>query len=292
MTEKIVDKQPSEFPPQEQKQHTHGAEHEMSPRPKDTLDWYKGSSKLKDHVAIITGADSGIGRSVAVLFAREGANIANIYYQNDTDAEETKILVEKEGRKCLNLRGDIKDKQFCLQAVEKTYSEFKRIDILVNNSAIQVVKERIEDISEEQLDNVFKTNIYSMFYMTQGALKYIERSKNGSIINTTSINAWKGHPTLIDYTATKGAIVAFTSALSQNLIERKVRVNMVAPGPIWTPLNISSFDAEHVKNFGKQTPLGRAGEPEECAPCYVFLASPESSCITGQVIHVNGGIPY
>jgi len=289
---KVAEQQPKNIPNQQQEHDSHGTEHEMTPKPKYSLDWYKGSDKLKDHVAIITGGDSGIGRSVAVLFAREGADIVNIYYENDTDAQETKEMVEKEGRKCLNVKGDIKCKKFCTETVEKTYSEFKRIDILVNNAAIQMERENIEDISEEQLDDVFKTNIYSMFYFTQAALKYLEKSKNPSIINTTSINAWKGHPTLIDYTSTKGAIVGFTRSLALNLAKKKIRVNMVAPGPIWTPLIPSSFPAEKMETFGKSTPLGRPGQPEECGPSFVFLASPESSYITGQVIHVNGGIPY
>eukprot|EP00029_Vermamoeba_vermiformis_P014459 TRINITY_DN957_c0_g1_i1.p1 TRINITY_DN957_c0_g1~~TRINITY_DN957_c0_g1_i1.p1 ORF type:complete len:364 (-),score=95.99 TRINITY_DN957_c0_g1_i1:47-1138(-) len=292
MATKEMDRYPAQMPKQDQKNDSHGTEKEMTPKPFYTLDWYKGSGKLKDYAAIITGGDSGIGRSVAVLYAREGADVAIIYHANDEDADETKKLVEKEGRKCLCIKGDIKSKQFCTQAVEKTYNEFKRLDIVVNNAAIQFTKEKIEDITEQQLDDVFRTNIYSQFFMVQAAISYLSQSPNASIINTTSINAWKGHADLLDYTTTKGAIVAFTRALAANLVKQKIRVNMVAPGPIWTPLIPASFDPEHIERFGKNTPIGRPGQPEEVSPSYVFLASPESTYITGQVIHVNGGNPY
>jgi NAD(P)-dependent dehydrogenase (short-subunit alcohol dehydrogenase family) len=291
-TVKAMDRYPSQIPPQDQKNDSHGTEHEMTPRPYYTLDWYKGSDKLKDYAAIITGGDSGIGRSVAVLYAREGADVTIIYHTNDEDANETKKLVEKEGRKCLCIKGDIKSKQFCTQAVDKAFKEFKRRDILVNNAAIQFTKEKIEDISEQQLDDVFRTNIYSQFFLVQAAVGHLAQSTNASIINTTSINAWKGHSNLLDYTTTKGAIVAFTRALAQNLVKQRIRVNMVAPGPIWTPLIPASFDPEHIQRFGKNTPIERPGQPEEVAPSYVFLASPESTYITGQVIHVNGGNSY
>jgi len=286
-----VSKQPETLPPQQQKQDSHGKEHKMDPPPKYDAEWYKGAEKLKDRVAIITGGDSGIGRSVAILFAREGADICIGYFKNKEDAEETKKMVEKEGRRCITFQGDVADKKVCQAMVQKTIDEFKKLDILVNNAAVQFQQENVEDISEEQLSNTFKVNIFHMFYMTQEALKYLEKSDCPSIINTTSVTAFKGKQTLLDYSSTKGAIVAYTRSLSQNLAERKIRVNGIAPGPIWTPLIPSTFDAKQVSEFGKATALGRPGQPEECAPAYVYLASKDSSYVTGQILHINGGHP-
>lgn len=278
---------PKGFPPQQQGVNP-GAEHEMNPQPMFQAADYKGSGKLQDKVAIITGADSGIGRSVAILFAREGANVSIIYHEQHEDAKKTKEFVEKEGRSCLLIAGDVKMKSFCQEAVEKTVQQFGKLDILVNHAGVQWVKENLEDISEEQLDITFRTNVYSYFFMSQAALKHLK--EGSSIINTTSINAYKGHPNLIDYSSTKGANLAFIRSLSQNLASKGIRVNGVAPGPIWTPFIPSSFPAEKVKTFGTDTPLGRAGQPEECAPSYVFLASNcDSSYFTGQVLHPNGG---
>jgi len=292
MSEKEAHNYPEEVETQEQKLDSRGAEHKMPDRPRASLESYKGADKLKDLVAIITGGDSGIGRSIAILFAREGADIAILYDRNDKDADETCELVKKEGRKCISIKGDIGSKQHCTDSVEKVYSEFNKLDILVNNAAVQFEQKNIENISEEQLELTFRTNIYSQFFLTQAALKYLHKSKNPSIINNTSINAFRGHPSLIDYTSTKAAIVGFTRSMSQNLSSKGIRVNMVAPGPIWTPLIVSSFDEEHQKKFGKNTPLERPGQPEEVAPAFVFLASSEASYITGQVIHVNGGNCY
>jgi NAD(P)-dependent dehydrogenase (short-subunit alcohol dehydrogenase family) len=283
--------QPETLPPQKQHPDSHGKEHKMEPAPKYDAEWYKGSEKLKDRVAIITGGDSGIGRSVAILFAREGADICIGYFKNKEDAEDTKKMVEKEGRRCITFQGDVSDRKVCQAMVQKTIDEFKKLDILVNNAAVQFVCESVEDISEEQLHNTFKVNIYHMFYMTQEAMKYLEKSDYASIINTASVTAFKGKQTLLDYSSTKGAIVAYTRSLSQNLAEKKIRVNAIAPGPIWTPLIPSSFDSKQVSEFGKGTALGRPGQPEECAPAYVYLASKDSSYVTGQVIHINGGHP-
>jgi NAD(P)-dependent dehydrogenase (short-subunit alcohol dehydrogenase family) len=243
--------------------------------------------KLLGKVALITGADSGIGQAVAVAFAKEGADIVNVYLESDDDAYETKKLVEKEGRECINVKGDIGDEFMCLQAVAQTLDSFGRIDILVNNAAEQHPTESIEEISSEQLEQTFKTNIFSMFYLVKAALPHMK--PGATIINTTSVTAYRGSDHLLDYSATKGAIVAFTRSLAKALAEKSIRVNGVAPGPIWTPLIPSTFDAEHVKKFGKDVPLGRAGQPEEVAPSYVFLASDDSSYMTGQILHPNGG---
>jgi len=213
------------------------------------------------------------------------------YLKNDEDAEKTKKMVEKEGRKCITVKGDIGQKKFCEEFVQKTVDTFHRLDILVNNAAVHFVKHSLEEISEEQLETTFRTNIFSYFFMSQAALPHLKKCKEASIINTSSVVAFKGKDILLDYTATKGAIVAFTRGLSQNLAETKIRVNAVAPGPIWTPLIVSSFDAEHVKNFGKNSALGRPGQPEEVASAYVYLACKDSSYVTGEVMHVNGGTP-
>ena len=262
----------------------------MQPRPISYNPYYTGSCKLKNKVAIITGGDSGIGRAVAYLFAIEGADIAISYLNEHKDANETKEFIENLGRKCLLIPGDLKDEEMSTTVVQKTIECFGKIDILVNNHAVQFVQNSILDISAEQLDLTFKTNVYPFFYMTKAALPYLK--KGSSIINTTSITAYQGEPLLIDYSATKGAIATFTRSLSQSLIKDGIRVNGVAPGPIWTPLIPASFSAEQVETFGSGTskvPMNRAGQPFEVATSYLFLASDDSSYMSGQVLHPNGG---
>ncbi|MBL1173622.1 SDR family oxidoreductase [Pantanalinema sp. GBBB05] len=273
-------------PPQHQEQRP-GRESEMSPPPKFENDQYRGSSKLQGKVALITGGDSGIGRAVAIAFAKEGADIAIVYLNEHDDAKRTKAEVEQEGRRCLLIAGDIGDEPFCQQVVQKTVSELGKLDILVNNAAEQHPQESIENISAEQLERTFRTNIFAMFYLTKAALPHLQ--EGAAIINTTSVTAYKGNPQLLDYSTTKGAIVAFTRSLSQALVSKGIRVNGVAPGPIWTPLIPSTFPEEKVASFGQQVPMQRAGQPEEIAPSYVFLASSDSSYISGQILHPNGG---
>lgn len=248
---------------------------------------YQGSAKLKDKVAIITGGDSGIGRAVAVHYAREGADVAIIYLENDNDAQITREMAEAEGRKCMLLKGDISSESFCEKAVASVQKQFGRVDILVNNAGTHEEDKSIEGISKKQLQRTFEVNIFSMFYLTKAALTHMQAGS--TIINTTSVTAYRGSDHLLDYSATKGAVVTFTRSLSQNLAEQKIRVNAVAPGPVWTPLVVYSFDAGQLKKFGKDTPLGRAGYPYELAPAYVYLASDDSSYMTGQVLHINGG---
>jgi len=272
-------------PPQQQQ--PPGKESEMTPKPKADDAQYQGSGKLQNKVALITGADSGIGRAVAIAYAKEGADVAILYLNEHDDAKETKHLVEKQGRRAVTIAGDIGDENFCQQAIQQTIGEFGKLDILINNAAEQHPKQSIEEITKEQLERTFRTNIFSMFFMTKAALKHL--NEGSSIINTTSVTAYKGNPQLLDYSSTKGAIVAFTRSLSQNLVSKGIRVNAVAPGPIWTPLIPSTFPEEKVETFGKQVPMQRAGQPEEVAPSYVFLASDDASYISGQVIHVNGG---
>ncbi len=264
-----------------------GIEHEMNPEPVIIREGYRGSGKLEGKVALITGGDSGIGRSVAVHFAREGADVAIVYLSEDTDAQATKKLVEAEGKHCLLLSGDLRDEKFCKDAVGQTIRKFGKLNIVVNNAAEQHPKKDIGEISSAQLTDTFATNIFSFFYVTQAALPHLQNGD--TIINTTSVTAYHGSPGLLDYSSTKGAIIAFTRSLSMNLADKGIRVNAVAPGPIWTPLIPSTFDEEHVANFGKDTPLQRPGQPCEVAPCYVFLAGEDSSYMSGQVLHPNGG---
>lgn len=278
--------QAAERPPQHQSRQP-GRESEMRPRPASQSPEYHGSGKLTDKVALITGGDSGIGRAVSVLYAKEGADVAIVYLNEHDDAKETQQFVEREGRRCLLIPGDVGDEDFCREAVEKTVSEWGYLDILVNNAAEQHPQKDIENISAEQLERTFRTNIFSYFFMTKAALKHMK--KGGAIINTTSVTAYKGSPELLDYAATKGAIVAFTRSLSQALVRKGIRVNAVAPGPIWTPLIPSTFPPEKVKKFGTDRPMQRAGQPEEVAPSYLFLASQDSSYFAGQVLHPNGG---
>jgi NAD(P)-dependent dehydrogenase (short-subunit alcohol dehydrogenase family) len=273
-------------PAQEQRRQP-GREHKMTPRPKVVMQDYRGSGKLQDKVAIITGGDSGIGRAVAVLFAREGANVVISYLEEHKDAQETADLVEKEGRECLLIAGDVGEESECEELVREAMKRFGKVDVLVNNAAEQHPQKDIRKITREQLERTFRTNIYSYFYCTKAALEHL---KAGSvIINTTSVTAYRGSPTLLDYASTKGAIVAFTRSLAHALVEKEIRVNAVAPGPIWTPLIPATFEGSKVAKFGSDVPMGRAGEPMEVAPCYVFLASRDSSYITGQVLHPNGG---
>jgi NAD(P)-dependent dehydrogenase (short-subunit alcohol dehydrogenase family) len=278
-------KQKTPQPPQAQAMP--GRESQMQPRPKADDEKYKGSDKLLGRRALITGGDSGIGRAVAIFYAKEGADVAIVYLSEHEDAEETKRQVEKYGRRCLLIAGDIGDENFCREAVKRTVDALGGLDILVNNAAEQHPVESIEDITAAQLERTFRTNIFSMFYLTKAALPHLQ--PGSAIINTTSVTAYKGSPQLLDYSSTKGAIVAFTRSLSQALMEKGIRVNGVAPGPIWTPLIPASFPPERAAQHGQNAPMGRAGQPEEVAPSYVFLASDDSSYISGQILHPNGG---
>lgn len=278
---------PNDLPAQEQN-HQPGIEQEMRPLPKANNADYEGNGKLKGRTAIITGGDSGIGRAVAIAYAKEGADVAIVYLSESSDAQETKQRVEEQGVRCLLLEGDIGDESFCKQVVEETVEKFGGLDILVNNAGEQHPQESILDITAEQLEKTFRTNIFSMFHLTKAALPHLKQGS--AIINTTSITAYAGHKTLLDYSATKGAITTFTRSLSLQLAEKGIRVNGVAPGPIWTPLIPSTFTAEQVSKFGQDTPMQRPGQPEELAPAYVYLAShADSSYVSGQVLHVNGG---
>lgn len=264
-----------------------GREHEMDPKPVVIREGYRGSGKLEGKVALITGGDSGIGRAVALHFAREGADVCIAYLDEDRDAEETRRMVEAEGRRCQTFRGDIGYEERCRELVATVIDKFGKLDILVNNAAEQHPQDSLEKISAEQLERTFRTNIFAQFYLTKAALPHL--GKDAAIINTTSITAYRGNPQLIDYASTKGAIVAFTRSLASALAEKGIRVNGVAPGPIWTPLIPSTFSAEKTAKFGTNEPLGRAGQPADVAPSYVFLASADAAYITGQVLHPNGG---
>ncbi|MDX1951773.1 MAG: SDR family oxidoreductase [Verrucomicrobiota bacterium] len=273
-------------PPQHQSTQP-GEENKMHPRPRAEVLHQVGTGKLAGKVAIISGGDSGIGRAVAIAFAREGAKLAVLYLNEHEDAKETERLIQAERSECLLLSGDIGEESFCRDAIRRTVERFKRLDVVVNNAAEQHPKQTLEEISEEQLVRTFRTNIFSYFFLTRAALPHLK--EGSAIINTTSVTAYRGSSHLLDYSATKGAIVSFTRSLSENLVKRGIRVNGVAPGPIWTPLIPATFPAEKVGKFGSQVPMGRPGEPSEVAPCYVFLASQDSTYISGQVLHPNGG---
>jgi NAD(P)-dependent dehydrogenase (short-subunit alcohol dehydrogenase family) len=275
------------LPPQTQKRQP-GRETEMHPKP-DFMPRYPGSGRLEDKVAIVTGGDSGIGRAVAVLFAREGANVAIMYLNEGEDARDTVRLVEAEGRECLAVAGDVGDAGFCEKAVQQVIDRFGRLDILVNNAAEQHPQKEMDKVTPEQIERTFRTNIFGYFFMTEAALPHLK--EGAAIINTTSVTAYRGSPELLDYSATKGAIVAFTRSLAKKLVEKGIRVNGVAPGPIWTPLIPSTFEAKQVASFGAQTPMKRPGQPSEVAPSFLFLACEDSSYITGSVLHPNGGDP-
>jgi NAD(P)-dependent dehydrogenase (short-subunit alcohol dehydrogenase family) len=274
-------------PPIEEEAALPGNEHELDPKP----EWqprYAGSGRLKDKVAIVTGGDSGIGRAVAVLFAREGADVAILYLNEHEDAGDTKKFVEAEGRRAICIPGDLGDRDFCFKAVQQVVDTFGQLDILINNAGEQHPDEKIEDITEEQLRRTFQTNIFSMFFMVQAAMPHLKAG--AAIVNCTSETMYKGAPILLDYSATKGAITAFTRSLAKNLVEQGIRVNAVAPGPIWTPLNpFGGQPPEKMAEFGKNTPMKRPGQPNEVAPSFLFLACDDASYMTGQVLHPDGG---
>lgn len=278
---------PKPVRPEQEQAERPGREWKMKPRPEAERPDYQPAGKLKDKVAFITGGDSGIGRAVAILFAKEGANVAISYLVEHKDAEETKRQVEEEGRECLVLPGDIGYERTCERLIEETVARFGRLDIVVNNAAEQHPQDDIQKISSEQLERTFRTNIFAQFFVVKAAMKHLK--EGATIINTSSVTAYRGSPQLLDYSSTKGAIVAFSRSLSMALAERGIRVNAVAPGPIWTPLIPSTFPGEKVAQFGTDVPLKRAGEPSEVAPCFVFLACADSSYVTGQVLHPNGG---
>jgi len=264
-----------------------GVESEMDPVPKSVDPGYKGSGKLEGKTAIITGGDSGIGKAVAIYFAKESADVAICYLEEEEDAKNVEKYVKAEGRKCLLIRGDVGDELHCQQIVKQVIDEYGKIDILVNNAGEQHPKKSLLEITDKQLQKTFRTNVFSIFYLTKAVLPHLKQGS--SIINTASITAYKGSPELIDYSATKGAIVSFTRSLSASLATKGIRVNGVAPGPVWTPLIPSTFSAEHVSTFGSTQPMKRPGQPYELAPAYVYLASNDSSYVSGQMIHINGG---
>jgi len=281
MDQEVIEKKPQKQDRQP------GIEAEMDPKPEYIKKSYKASGKLTGKTALITGGDSGIGRAVCVHYAREGADIGIVYLNEDIDANETKKLVEAEGRKCILYKGDVKDAEFCKHTVEDMVARLGGLNILVNNAGMQIPKKEAEAITEEQLALTFRTNIFAYFYFAQAALEHFK--EGDCIINTTSVTAYRSSPNLIDYSATKGAITSFTRSLATNLAKKKIRVNGVAPGPVWTPLIVSTFEEDKIKKFGAETAMKRAGQPSELGPAYVFLASDDASFITGQVIHVNGG---
>ena len=278
--------QSAHHPPQEQDRQP-GLRSEMEPKPRSEMRAYRAAGKLEGRAALITGGDSGIGRAVAIGFAKEGADVAIAYLDEHEDAASTKALVEEQGRRCIAIAGDVGDEAFCRDAVLRTVEAFGKLDLLVNNAGEQHPQERLEDISTAQLERTFGTNILAMFHVTKAALAHLP--PGAAIVNSTSVTAYRGSAHLIDYASTKGAIVAFTRSLAGNLKERRIRVNAVAPGPVWTPLIPASFPAEHVAQFGENTFLGRPAEPDEIAPSYIFLASDDAICMTGQVLHPNGG---
>ncbi|SEU24223.1 SDR family oxidoreductase [Paenibacillus sp. NFR01] len=282
----VCREEPIAFPPQHQDRQP-GLEYLMNPRPISEDPSIGGSGKLTGKVALITGGDSGIGRAAAIAMAKEGADIAIAYLYEDVDAEATQRRIEELGRRCLRIRTDLRYKQNCSDTVAHTVNTFGRLDILVNNHGVQYPQKSILDISEEQLYQTFQTNVFPYFYLVQAALPHLKRG--AVIINTASITAYQGNKQLIDYSATKGAIVTFTRSLALSLVDQGIRVNSVAPGPVWTPLTVSSYPAEEVSVFGTNTPLGRAAQPYELAGAYVYLASPDSSYVTGACVHVNGG---
>lgn len=289
MTENTAQEKASEIEPQQQDRQP-GVERDMEPPAEFIRDDYQGTNKLDSQVALITGGDSGIGRAAAVHFAREGADVGVLYLEEEADAEKTAEMVEAEDQTCLLLEGDVRDSAFCQAAVEEVIEELGDINILVNNAARQVVKQDLTEITDEQWEETFATNIHGYFYMTREVLPALD--EGDTIINTTSVNAFEGKANLVDYSSTKGAISAFTRSLSQQLAEEGIRVNQVAPGPIWTPLipaTIGQFDPEMVAEFGTDVPLGRPGQPSELGPAYVYLASQDSSYMTGQTLHINGG---
>jgi NAD(P)-dependent dehydrogenase (short-subunit alcohol dehydrogenase family) len=271
-----------------QEQHAPGLEAEMTPEPDYGLDSYKGLGRLKGRVALVTGGDSGIGRAVCLAFAREGADVAFGYLNEDPDADVTRRIVEDSGHQVLALKGDLTDEAVCRRLIEDTVKRFGRIDVLVNNAAYQgKAVEKFEEIDAERLERTFRTNVLAMFHLVRYALPHMK--EGGSIINVASIQAYQPKPSILDYASTKGAIVTFTKGLAQELVERGIRVNCVAPGPVWTPLIPQSFDAEKVKNFGKSSPMGRPAQPVELAPSFVFLASDESRFVNGEILGVTGG---
>jgi NAD(P)-dependent dehydrogenase (short-subunit alcohol dehydrogenase family) len=272
-------------PPQRQRKP--GVESRMQPRPRSKMREYRASGRLQGQVAVVTGGDSGIGRAVAIAYAREGADVAIVYLDEHSDARETIAEIERLERRGLAIAADLAEPDECRRAVEEAVNEFGRIDVLVNNAATHWKQDRFEDITPQQLERTFRTNVYAMFHLTQHALKDMRRG--GRIINTASVTAYRGSSHLIDYAATKGAVVAFTRSLALSLVERGIRVNAVAPGPVWTPLIASTFEPDEVAEFGSDVPLGRPAEPDEIAPCYVFLATDDSAYFVGQVLHPNGG---
>ena len=277
-------RQPEKVRPK-QTQRRPGIEEKMKPEPESSPK--DNHIKLKGKIALVTGGDSGIGKATALLFASHGADIAIAYLSETEDAQTTKKDIEGMGRRCLLIKGDLSKESNCKKAVDRTIGKFSKLDILINNVALHWESEKIEDITTEQFERTFYTNVFSYFWMTKYAMPYLK--KGSVIVNTTSVTAYRGSPKLIDYSATKGAILSFTRSLAQNLASRNIRVNAVAPGPIWTPLIASSFDKSRVSGFGSDTPLGRAGEPNEVATCFLFLASEDSSYMTGQCLHPNGG---
>ena len=278
---------PNEFPPEHQEKP--GIEKEMQMKPEYIRPGYKGSDKLKDKVALVTGGDSGIGRAVCVHFAREGADIALCYLPEEkVDAEDTKNLIEKEGRKCLLLPGDLRDKAYCETIVEQTVKEFGKLNVLILNAGKGKSADDLQKLEDKQIEEIFDVNILSQFRVARAALKYMK--EGDTIVSNASINAYRGHKTLVDYSATKGAVLGFVRSMSQQLVDKKIRVNAVAPGPIWTPMIVSGDNSpEEIKTFGQSSPMKRAGQPSEVATCFVFLACEDSSYMSGQCLHPNGG---